>query len=319
MRVLWSLLALLLLGGLVVLLMGPRSPGTTLLPPVAPAAPAAANLPSAVPNMPARPETTEAAPALVSPTTATDAPAAPATLAPASSLPSAPQPGTTAADIERALDEALGTSGEHAGKQSFTPAAVPSPAQAAAPKGTPIDLPITQAHPLDKISKARAEKLADGSLLIDEQFTIRGTGTQADPYVLPFDLLTSAENTFQPRKGLMRLPQRVAFLHDAWVKLDGYVAFPISAADPSELLVMLNQWDGCCIGVPPTAYDAVEVKLGKPAKGEQRFAVHGSVTGQFKVDPYIDSNYLLGLYVMSNATFTSDQTDAKLRTVHQSP
>ena len=29
----------------------------------------------------------------------------------------------------------------------------------------------------------------------------------------------------------------------------------------NEALVMLNQWDGCCIGVPPTPYDAVEVRL----------------------------------------------------------
>ena len=36
------------------------------------------------------------------------------------------------------------------------------------------------------------------------------------------------------------------------------------SADAS--LMMLNQWDGCCIGVPPTPYDAIEVKLKEAAK-----------------------------------------------------
>ena len=39
------------------------------------------------------------------------------------------------------------------------------------------------------------------------------------------------------------------------VEITGYVAFPMLMDEADELLVMLNQWDGCCIGVPPTPYD----------------------------------------------------------------
>lgn len=301
MRCFWALMGALVLAGIAVLLVGPRGASTPAPrdPGLAPASPARTSPQQPASTLPAQPSfpANSAAPANRDTTP-----------------PSSPSP--TPLDIERALDAALGTTGEHAGKPS---SATPTPSTATGPTGTPIDLPTIPAHPLDKIIRANAQRLPDGSLRLDGQFTITGSGTQADPYVLPFELLMSAENTFQPRKGLSRLPQRVTFLHDAWVRVTGYVAFPISAADPSELLVMFNQWDGCCIGVPPTAYDAIEVKLDKPARGEQRFSVHGSVTGRFKVDPFIDSNYLLGLYVMEGASFSSDQTDAKLRSTHQAP
>jgi hypothetical protein len=222
----------------------------------------------------------------------------------------------TAGDIERALDEALGTGGEQTGKPRPPQEA---PGDLGEPTGPRVDLAVSAAHPVEKLVRAKAVRLESGELLLDGRFRIKGSGTAADPYEVPFDLLMSAENTFQPRKGLNRLPERVAFLHGSFVTLSGYVAFPISAGDASELLVMFNQWDGCCIGVPPTAYDAVEVKLARAAQGEDRFSVHGRVTGRFKVDPFIDSNYLLGLYVMEDASFSSDRTDAKLRSTHNAP
>ena len=66
---------------------------------------------------------------------------------------------------------------------------------------------------------------------------------------------------------------------------------------------MLNQWDGCCIGVPPTPYDAIEATLDKVAVGDARFAVTGAVTGKFGVKPYIVGDWLVGLYTMENGTF----------------
>jgi hypothetical protein len=72
------------------------------------------------------------------------------------------------------------------------------------------------------------------------------------------------------------------------------------AASPDEMLMMLNQWDGCCIGVPPTPYDAIEVKLKAPAKGNDRLRTSGTLTGQFKVDPYLVKDWLVSLFIMEN-------------------
>ncbi|MCP9874829.1 hypothetical protein [Synechococcus sp. Cruz CV-v-12] len=286
MRVFWIVIFVLVIGGAVALGFRLTGDGTRL------------------PNTPTE------TPLTVAPSAAMSPPPAPLDAAP-SGVSSAGKSGTADlaafdADLSKAIDAVLPN-----GDVDRPPAGVPL--------GSLVDLPVTAAHPLEKIVKAQARKQTDGSLVLDDQFTVTGSGTEADPYVLSFDLLMSAENTYQPRKGLLRLPQRVAFLHESWVKITGYAAFPISASDPQELLVMFNQWDGCCIGVPPTAYDAIEVKLAAPVTGNDRFATHGTVTGRFKVDPYVDSNYLLGLYVLENARFGSDKIDANMRQQHNQP
>lgn len=143
-------------------------------------------------------------------------------------------------------------------------------------------------------------------MVLDARFTIRGKGTREDPYELPWDVVTSAQETYNPRVGKRRIPQRLAFLDGAFVRITGFIAFPITTSNPREMLVMLNQWDGCCIGVPPTAYDAIEVKLATAARSDQRQAVNGHLVGRFKLDPFEDQGWLLGLYVLEDATLTTD-------------
>lgn len=184
----------------------------------------------------------------------------------------------------------------------------PADAKAKADTGVPFDLPTTPAFPADKMIPAKAVKVG-GEIVIDGKFHVKGSGTAADPYVVPFDLLMSAQDAFDPRKGLSKMPQRVAFLHEKHVKLIGYVAFPLTSTDPKEMLVMFNQWDGCCIGVPPTAYDAVETKLAHAVVGDDKFITFGSTTGIFKVDPYVDNGWLLGLYTMEAADLTDGHNE----------
>jgi hypothetical protein len=88
------------------------------------------------------------------------------------------------------------------------------------------------------------------------------------------------------------------------VRLTGHVAFPMTTKEPRELLSMLNQWDGCCIGTPPTPYDAVEVALTDTVVGDDRFATTGKVVGTFHVKPYLQGDWLIGLYVMEDAKLT---------------
>ena len=66
---------------------------------------------------------------------------------------------------------------------------------------------------------------------------------------------------------------------------------------------MLNQWDGCCIGIPPTPYDAIEVSLEKAIPPAQRHSINfGTLTGKLLVSPYLVENWLVGLYLMDDAT-----------------
>jgi len=156
-----------------------------------------------------------------------------------------------------------------------------------------------------EVIPAKIETKDDGSILVDGKYVIKGDGTAEKPYVVPWDVLTSVEESFDPQSGKKRLPERVTLLDGKVVKLSGYVAFPLMMKEAKECLSMLNQWDGCCIGVPPTPYDAVEVALTRTIKGEERFTTSGSVVGTLKVKPYLQGDWLIGLYVMEGADLKS--------------
>jgi hypothetical protein len=145
----------------------------------------------------------------------------------------------------------------------------------------------------------------DGALMADGKYRIEGDGSRERPYRIAWDLLASANKTYIPRLKENLLPQRVALLEGAWVRIDGYFALPLMLQESSEILVMLNQWDGCCIGLPPTPYDAMEVRLVEPVKPSRRHAFNfGTVQGRLKVDPMLVENWLVGLYRLEEATLT---------------
>ncbi|MBY0307962.1 MAG: hypothetical protein K2Q09_04390 [Phycisphaerales bacterium] len=274
MRMFWALVMVLLMGG---------AAAAFLVRP-APTAPAPAGTKSAGPAADASAQLEKTTPAGV--------PAGGEVPAPAPI-----SPVDFGKDLTAAINDAVG------GGNGATP-----PERGAAPgRGTAFELPLSDAFPAAKITPSKAERVGD-DLVIDGRYRVKGAGTKESPYVVPFDLLMSAD-VYDPRKGLTKMPQRVAFLSDRWVTLTGYVAFPISSNDPKEMLVMFNQWDGCCIGVPPTAYDAVETKLETPVKGDDRFTTFGTVTGVLKVDPFVDNGWLLGLYVMEHARLTGGKSE----------
>lgn len=145
-------------------------------------------------------------------------------------------------------------------------------------------------------------------LLADGPYQIRGAGTFENPYRVTWDCLASARDTYNPRLQEFDLPQRVAMLNGKWLRVDGYLAFPLMVSQSRDILIMLNQWDGCCIGVPPTPYDAIEVKLIEPARRSSGHALFsfGGVLGKLRVDPLVTKGWLQGLYVLDDAVLIKD-------------
>ncbi|MBL0871755.1 MAG: hypothetical protein IBJ18_14390, partial [Phycisphaerales bacterium] len=204
--------------------------------------------------------------------------------------------------MEKSLDEMLGTggAGDAAGAPGLegagvAPAVKKDEAAGGGGAGVSADLRDT------------VVTRGDGSKLIDGRFVVRGKGTEAEPYRVPWEMLASVQETYSPRKGLKKIPERIKFLDGKWVKLSGFIAFPITSNDPKGLLVMLNQWDGCCIGVPPTPYDSVEVYLADRATAAQRASAQGSVYGRLKVDPIDDDGWVIGVYVIQGGRLVTEE------------
>jgi hypothetical protein len=197
------------------------------------------------------------------------------------------------------------------GNAADPPAAtiVTPPSVAGAASAEPKEKPATGAAALENTVPSKIERRDDGSTVLDEQFVVRGSGSEEDPYEITWDLLVSCSETYQPRLGKLKIPQRVAMLNGTHVRITGYLGFPFAATEVKELLVMLNRWDGCCLGVPPSPYDGIEVRLARPFAtrgGGHMIFNYGTIKGRLMVDPYLINEWLVGLYLMEDAELTMD-------------
>lgn len=142
---------------------------------------------------------------------------------------------------------------------------------------------------------------ATGSI-IDGTYVLGGDGSAESPFEITWDLLILASQTFQPRQGKTDIPPQVQAMHGKHIKIAGYFALPMASTDPKEVLFMLNMWDGCCIGIPPSPFDAIEVRLREPLSGQKQVANYGTLSGTLKVDPYVENGWLLGMYLMEDGS-----------------
>ena len=148
----------------------------------------------------------------------------------------------------------------------------------------------------------------DGSFrVIEQDVWVQGAGTAAKPYVLSWDVLKTVEKSYDPRNGKKTIPDWLDHLDGKVVQIEGNTLVPVVATTTRELLVMQNPWDGCCIGVPPTPYDAIEVVLNHDVDFGNSAVGFGSVLGTFYLDPYIVDGWVLGLYIVEDAKYRSGE------------
>lgn len=148
-------------------------------------------------------------------------------------------------------------------------------------------------------------RVENGVLVLNDLHRVPGEGTAESPYTVGWDTLVALEQEYDPKApGKKDVPEWIKALDGKHVAITGFIAFPFIAPTADECMVMLNQWDGCCIGVPPTPYDAVEVKLADTLDVGRDVVNYGTITGVFRTDPYLVNGWLIGLYVMDEAVLS---------------
>jgi len=146
------------------------------------------------------------------------------------------------------------------------------------------------------------------SVRIEERFEIAGRGTHNDPYRISWPLLASAQETIDAEHDKLDAPHWIVPLDGSWVELAGYLAPSTALIETRELLVTMNRWDGCCIGLPPTPFDSLEVKLMEPVEFQGKHLIRfGIVRGQLRIEPFAVGGFLIGLFRLDNATITTQQ------------
>jgi len=152
------------------------------------------------------------------------------------------------------------------------------------------------------------EQLQDGTIqVIASGAIITGTGTRTDPFVVDWATLRSVERGYKPKAGKKDLPDWLDVLDEKHVRITGNTLVPVIATTTKELLVMQNPWDGCCIGIPPSPYDAIEVTLNHDVDFGNSAVGYGTVEGVFILDPYVVDGWVLGLYIIDDATYRSGE------------
>jgi hypothetical protein len=162
--------------------------------------------------------------------------------------------------------------------------------------------PLTAAPAVTVGAAAVIERLDDRTVRVDGRYTIRGSGTEADPFAISWELLGSSAGGVDAAAGRYEVPGRIADLRGAWVRISGYWAPPLMVFEAKEAMVMLNKWDGCCIGLPPTPFDSIEATFVRPiqVQGKHLFRF-GTVKGRLVVEPFVAGSFLLGLYRLEDA------------------
>lgn len=130
----------------------------------------------------------------------------------------------------------------------------------------------------------------------NQRLDIAGSGSPADPYRVTWSLMQSAHDASAPN-GEVRIPNDLAMIDGTVVEISGYLAPPVQQDVTSELLVMQKRWDGCCIGIPPTPFDCIEVRLERPVTMRGRHLIqYGTIRGTLRIEPFTAGKFLLGLY-----------------------
>lgn len=201
-----------------------------------------------------------------------------------------------------------------------TPRRAPSPAQSSteganppAPAAAELDPlallppPASAAPPLPTDTRSPAEvtrRIDARTLELDGRFRIVGNGGQDDPYRINWELLTSAGPFVDPARNALTPPPWVRALDGVWVEISAYYSTAVRVSSTESVLLTLNRWDGCCLGLPPTPFDAIDTSLAEPLelRGLHLFRF-GTFRGRLEIEPFTAGPYLLGLYRLEDATF----------------
>lgn len=164
---------------------------------------------------------------------------------------------------------------------------------------TPVEPQVIEEQPPSIV-----KRVDDRSIRLDDRFTLTGNGTERDPYAISWELLGSAREKIRPTEGRTTPPEHIALLDGSWIRLSGYYSTPLLVVDDvDELLLTLDSWDGCCIGLPPSPFDCLETRLREPVRLKGKHLIrYGTVTGRIRVEPFVVGDWLMGLYRLEDAT-----------------
>lgn len=201
------------------------------------------------------------------------------------------------------------------------PASAPATATAPTPAADPLGTAITQAllGPAAGDKSARTPVARDArspneitrridarTIELDGRYRILGNGSPDDPYRISWELLTSAGPFIDPAQEALTPPPWVRAIEGSYIEISAYYSTALRVPTTRHVLLTLNRWDGCCIGLPPTPFDAIDANLAAPIDMNSKHLFRfGTFRGRLIIEPFAAGTYLLGLYRLEDAAFVT--------------
>ncbi|MDZ4830891.1 MAG: hypothetical protein SGJ09_11925 [Phycisphaerae bacterium] len=195
-------------------------------------------------------------------------------------------------------------------RQSVPSAPISAPH--ASPEAPPV--PATGVAPTAPRATDPVRQVDARTIMLDDRFEVSGHGSENDPYRVQWNLLGSARESIitggitggRADGTTADVPAWIRPLDGGWIEISGYVSTPVVTEETREVLFTMNRWDGCCIGIPPTPFDSIEVKLERPITFVGKHSIRfGVMRGQLHVEPFALGGALLGIYRLEHAIVTT--------------
>ena len=149
-------------------------------------------------------------------------------------------------------------------------------------------------------------RIDERTIELDKRFRVIGGGRDDDPYRISWELLTSASAYIDPAQLAVTPPPWIRLLDDTVVEISGYYSTPLRVDRTKSLMLTLNRWDGCCVGLPPTPFDAIDLVLREPLEMKGLHLLRfGTFRGRMRVEVFEAAGYLIGLYRIEDAVFVA--------------
>ena len=149
-------------------------------------------------------------------------------------------------------------------------------------------------------------RIDERTIELDKRFRVIGGGRDDDPYRISWELLTSASAYIDPAQLAVTPPPWIRLLDDTIVEISGYYSTPLRVDRTKSLMLTLNRWDGCCVGLPPTPFDAIDLVLREPMEMKGLHLLRfGTFRGRMRVEVFEAAGYLIGLYRIEDAVFVA--------------
>ncbi|MBL9121824.1 MAG: hypothetical protein JNL80_18105 [Phycisphaerae bacterium] len=200
-----------------------------------------------------------------------------------------------------------GSTPDVAEKQAAAPNPLPDPASPPPPAPSPTPAPTPKPSPPAPTDQSKAVRVLDArTIRLNDRFDVLGRGSVDDPFRVNWQLLSAAMESMDATVGDLAVPPWLEPLNGAWIEISGYFAPTMQSEETDELLFTMNRWDGCCIGLPPTVFDSLALRLDRRISlMGQHLIRFGTIRGELHIEPFAAGGMMLGLYRIEHGTITT--------------